>query len=79
MPFMRASELFRDKASADYFAEFERSQLRCSACNDVVKESVTGCRKMGDGGYCCSDCYYTQLGDELEAHPVFPQRLVRRP
>ena len=79
VPFVKASELFGEKTSANYFSEFARSQLRCTACDEPIKESVTGCRKMGDGGYCCSDCYYKQLGDELETFPVMPRRLVRRP
>lgn len=78
MPFVKASDVFGDRASPGFYAEFEQEQLRCSACEESIRESITGCRKMGDGTYCCSDCYYRAMGEALEIHPVLPRRLMRR-
>ena len=77
MPFVKASDAFGNRASPDFYAEFEQGQLRCGACDDVIKESITGCRKMGDGSYCCSDCYYQAMGEALESFPLAPRRLLK--
>ncbi len=77
MPFLRASEVFGKKKSADYLDEFKGKQLVC-ACTEIIQESITGCRRLGDGTFACSDCYYENLGEALEAYPIGPRRLARR-
>ncbi|HEY8581182.1 MAG TPA: hypothetical protein VIL72_14940 [Beijerinckiaceae bacterium] len=78
MPFVKASEAFAGRGADGFYAEFEAGQSRCSACAIAIKESITGCREMGDGRFCCSDCYYKNMGEELESFPVAPRRLMRR-
>lgn len=50
----------------------------CSVCGCALQESITGCRKLGSGEFCCSDCYFRGLGDELEEFPLIPPRVHRR-
>jgi hypothetical protein len=42
---------------------------RCSVCNVELQETITGKRET-PSGFACSDCYYGQLGEEIELHPI---------
>jgi hypothetical protein len=42
---------------------------RCCTCGLELQETITGKRKMPNG-YACSDCYYAELGEEIERHPL---------
>ena len=44
-------------------------QQKCCTCQTVLHEVLTGKRKTSEG-YACSDCYYEQLGAEIEANPI---------
>jgi hypothetical protein len=48
----------------------------CAGCGRVLQETVTGNRPIGDRSY-CSDCYYEQLGDLVESHPITSGRARR--
>lgn len=48
----------------------------CVNCTTPLQESVTGSRHT-DKGYMCSDCYFEELGRELDAHPIMTPRAVR--
>ena len=37
----------------------------CSHCHVPLQETVTGCRKI-EGSYVCSDCYFDELGKEID-------------
>ncbi|WP_374346557.1 hypothetical protein [Phenylobacterium sp.] len=50
--------------------------LACVACEEPLQESVTGSRHTHKG-YMCSDCYFEELGRELDAHPIMTPRAVR--
>ncbi len=54
----------------------------CGKCAQPLQESVTGCRKVvmpdGTGDHYCSDCYFKEVGRELEDFPILPPRLRRR-
>ena len=41
----------------------------CSVCKVRLQETITGKRRIGDA-YACSDCYYEQMGQEVENFPV---------
>ncbi len=42
---------------------------RCAVCNVELQETITGKRET-PSGFACSDCYYGELGDEVEQHPI---------
>lgn len=48
----------------------------CGSCGTPLQESLTGCRKCGDQ-YLCSDCYFEEMGRELEAYPISALRVSR--
>lgn len=48
----------------------------CASCGVPLQESLTGCRKCGDE-YVCSDCYFEQIGKELEEFPISSLRVSR--
>jgi hypothetical protein len=45
------------------------SQETCCKCNTPLQETITGKRKIGDK-FACSDCYYEELGEAIERHPI---------
>ena len=47
---------------------------RCVSCSIPLQETITGCRKTEDG-HKCSDCYYEEIGEELEKSPLFTRRI----
>jgi hypothetical protein len=51
-------------------------QQHCCQCGVLLQETITGKRKTPDGE-ACSDCYYEQLGDLVEQHPVVSGRVRR--
>ena len=42
---------------------------KCTKCKVPLQETITGCRKVNNG-YMCSDCYFEEMGNEIEAHPI---------
>jgi transposase-like protein len=44
-------------------------QVRCAACDSDLRENITGYR-CGATGPRCSDCYFAELSDLVESHPV---------
>ncbi|MBI4027618.1 MAG: hypothetical protein HY360_21710 [Verrucomicrobia bacterium] len=44
-------------------------QQKCSGCGIMLQETITG-KRQTPGGYACSDCYYEQLGEEIERRPI---------
>jgi hypothetical protein len=46
----------------------------CHKCGIAIRESETGCRKLGDGKFACSGCYFEDFGDAIEAYPILPPR-----
>jgi hypothetical protein len=46
------------------------SPARCKVCHDDLHESTTGIR-----GNKCSDCYFKELGEEVELYPIGIPRL----
>lgn len=46
-----------------------KNEHRCPYCGVLLQETITGRRRTPKGD-ACSDCYYEQLGEIIEAHPV---------
>jgi protein-arginine kinase activator protein McsA len=42
---------------------------KCRSCNVTLQETITGKRKTR-AGFVCSDCYYEQIGAEIDQHPI---------
>lgn len=72
MAFLRAVDVLSGKA------QMPEKLFQCHKCKTPIRESVTGCRRLHDGKYACSDCYFEDLGDALEAFPILPPRIRRR-
>ncbi len=72
MAFLRAADVLSGKA------QFPQKSFDCFRCKLPLQESVTGCRQLKDGNFVCSDCYFEDLGDALEAYPIMPPRIRRR-
>ena len=49
---------------------------KCASCGRVLQETVTGNRPT-DQGAMCSDCYYNDLGEAIERHPLVSPRAPR--
>lgn len=49
----------------------------CACCGIPLQESLTGNRTYADGSHVCSDCYFDDLGDEIETTPIGALRVVR--
>jgi predicted RNA-binding Zn-ribbon protein involved in translation (DUF1610 family) len=45
------------------------SSQKCPGCGVAVQETITG-KRWTPQGYACSDCYYEELGADVEAHPI---------
>ena len=71
MALLRAVDILSGKA------KMPERVFACNQCKTAIHESITGCRKLGDGTYVCSDCYFEDLGDALEAFPILPPRAAR--
>jgi len=63
----------REKAGEPVFGDLHE----CAVCKIPLQESQTGCRKMGDGTFRCSDCYFDAV-DQLDDYPILPPRIRRR-
>ena len=42
---------------------------KCAHCGVALQETITGKRPTPDGD-ACSDCYYEELGELIEQHPI---------
>lgn len=42
----------------------------CSSCGKPIQTFLTGREYLGDGSVVCSECYFDELGREVEAHPI---------
>jgi hypothetical protein len=42
---------------------------QCCSCHKPIQTAITGCNKTGDG-FKCDDCYFDDLGDLIEKHPI---------
>jgi hypothetical protein len=49
---------------------------KCPYCNVPLQETITGKRPTPKGD-ACSDCYYEQIGEAIERHPVASARVHR--
>lgn len=47
-------------------------------CKNELGPRVDGERQKINGVEVCDDCYFDELGDELENYPIMPPRLRRR-
>jgi len=47
----------------------EAEQQHCCYCNILLQATITGKRATPDGE-ACSDCYYENLGEGVEKHPI---------
>jgi hypothetical protein len=45
----------------------------CIKCKDPVDIDINGMQKVKDG-YMCDDCYFEELSNEVEKHPIGPGR-----
>ena len=48
----------------------------CAACGVLLQETITGKRRTRRGEV-CSDCYYEQLGEAIDDHPIASARVRR--
>jgi hypothetical protein len=56
---------------------FDKLQpTKCARCGVSLHETTTGCRKV-KGGCVCSDCYFKDLSEEVEKHPIGVPRMHR--
>lgn len=53
-----------------------RAQSTCAYCGIVLQEAITGNRKAPKGR-ACSDCYYDQIGEGVEQHPIVSGKVRR--
>lgn len=44
-------------------------EQKCCSCGVVLQETITGKRQTSEG-FACSDCYYEEMGNEIERHPI---------
>jgi hypothetical protein len=51
--------------------------IACDSCGVPLQESITGNRPLADGTHRCSDCYYDEMGKEIDDHPIFMPRIRR--
>jgi hypothetical protein len=45
------------------------SEQACCRCKVPLQETITGKRRTSKG-FTCSDCYYEELGEEIEQRPL---------
>lgn len=41
----------------------------CKVCGVPLQEAIHGYRHV-EGGACCSDCYFDDISDLIDAHPI---------
>jgi hypothetical protein len=68
---------------SEYLAQYKERQMAkaqtgkvCAICGRLLQETITGSRSTDDGSV-CSDCYYDQVGDVIEQHPIVSARAIR--
>ena len=71
MTLLRAVDILAGKVS------LPQKHFTCAKCDTPLRESVTGCRKLSNGEFNCSDCYFEDFGDAIEAFPIVPPRTPR--
>ena len=49
---------------------------KCPYCGVVLQETITG-KRPTPRGFACSDCYYEQIGEIVEQHPIVTARVRR--
>jgi hypothetical protein len=64
------------KNPASLRASLGQSQC-CSHCGVILHEAITG-KRHTPGGISCSDCYFDQLGEGVEQHPITSGQPPRR-
>lgn len=42
---------------------------QCKVCNIPLQEAIHGYRHV-QGGACCSDCYFDDISELIDAHPI---------
>jgi hypothetical protein len=78
MALVPGEEFFaRLRGGAGSNANSPKGVLECSSCAVPLQESITGCRRLGDGSHVCSDCYFRKLSDALEQYPILTPRVRR--
>jgi len=60
-------EQLRKMSKDEILSRFQPSH--CAQCGVTLHETTTGNRHTAQGCM-CSDCYYADLGREIEAHPI---------
>ena len=54
-----------------------RSKLNtCPDCGIPLQETLTGCRPTVRG-HVCTDCYFIEMGDHVDSHPIGIPRMHR--
>jgi hypothetical protein len=56
--------------------ELVQAQEHCAYCGVLLQETITGNRKT-PRGRACSDCYYEQIGEGIEQHPIVSGKVRR--
>jgi hypothetical protein len=56
--------------------ELVQAQSNCAYCGIMLQEAITGNRKTPKG-QACSDCYYEQIGEGIEQHPIVSGKVRR--
>jgi hypothetical protein len=51
------------------FDDLSMAQPLCCRCGTELQETITGKRSTPQGD-ACSDCYYEELGNLVEQHPI---------
>jgi hypothetical protein len=46
---------------------------KCAGCGKPLSGFITG-RNPNPKGTVCDDCHYSELGDEIEEHPLGPAK-----
>ena len=54
----------------------EANRQCCCYCGVLLQETITG-RECAPKGEACIDCYYEELGEGVEQHPVVTGRVRR--
>ncbi len=63
-------------AAPEKLSDLKLSIQKCPSCGVVLQETITGKRPTPKGPS-CSDCYYEQLGESVEEHPITTARVRR--
>ena len=77
MALISAAEYRRLRALEDKGEPAFGETPKCAVCEIILHEAHTGCRRMGDGTFRCSDCYFDAL-EEVDVPPILPPRIRRR-